>query len=72
MKRHVANNKPSTNKLFNSLSAYKCNTKSEKKYTVTCRECKTEFTFAERDLKEQIYTCPNCGKQEIFFYCNFI
>lgn len=72
MKRSNINmNKPSTNKINNQLNEYKCNKKSDRKFAVKCRKCGHEFEFFERDLVDRIYKCPECGREEIFFFSNF-
>ena len=70
-KQMVNRNKPSTNKINNQLNEYKCNKKSTRKFAVKCRQCGHEFEFFEKDLTDRIYRCPECGREEIFFFSNF-
>lgn len=72
MKRSNPNlNKPSTSKLDSKLSAYKCDTKSKKSYTTQCQRCGHQFEFFAKNLQDKIIKCPECGYEEIFFYCNY-
>lgn len=36
-------------------------------YNITCRDCKTKYSFRERELSKAEYTCDGCGRKNVYF-----
>ena len=73
MKRSNPNmTKPSLGKINFDLGRWKADVKSDIIYTNICRCCGAEYQFKQKDIKDKIMRCPNCGEEEIFFECNFL
>ena len=73
MKRSNPNmNKPSLGKVNFDLGRWKADEKSDQVYTNICQRCGKAYTFKQKDIKDKVMRCPECGEEEIFFECNFI
>ena len=64
-------NKPSVNQLDRDLNRYSQDLKSKNVYVFECPRCGGKQQFMEKDLKERVIKCQNCGYEEIFFACNY-